>query len=80
MVPPDRLGMGEPKGASPIAIPGLKDLFLGDLDLLDGLEDLGDLDRSLLNLGEGDRDDLRLGEERGDRGLLDPEEWREVLS
>jgi hypothetical protein len=72
--------MGEPNGANPIPIPGLKDLFLGDLDLLDGLEDLGDLDLSLLNRGEGDSDDLRRGDDRGDSGLLEPEECREFLS
>ena len=60
-------------------MPGLKDL-LRDRDLSFGLEDLLDLDRSLLYLGEGEREARRLGEERGEIGLLDPEEWREALS
>jgi len=73
LVPPDKLGIGDPYGARPMPMPGLKDLFLGDLDLLEGLEDLGDRERSLLYLGEGDSD-LRRGDDRGDRGLLEPDE------
>ena len=58
-------------------MPGLKDLLRGDFDILEGLDDLGDLERSRLY---GECEDLRLGEERGETGLLDPEECNDVLS
>lgn len=73
-MPPERLGIGDPYGAKPMPIPGLNDLFLGDLDLREGLEDLGDLERSLLYRGDGESEDLLRGEDRGDNGLLEPEE------
>ena len=69
---------------------GLADLFRGERDLrgdrdllgvLDLLEPLNDLDLSLArNLGEGDREPLLRGDDRGDTGLLDPDEFSEVLS
>ena len=69
---------------------GLCDLLRGDRDLRGDLDLLGDLDlRDPLNdldlslvryLGEGDRDPLLFGDDRGDGGLLDPDEFSEVLS